>query len=135
MSKVKEEEERLRDRQIELERIRRLNEERAKQSKGREKGRRRVDNSSVEEKFDEKKVSTRREKKTENDRPRREDLEKAAVAIQATFRGFKSRQAIREELKRLEKKSHRKSFGFEMIFLRSKKKKPITIVSLFVNRA
>ncbi|CAF0736096.1 unnamed protein product [Rotaria sordida] len=78
--KLQEEQERLRRRQAELQRIRRAVEEK-KLNSGREK---------------EEEEKRRRQEKTETERRRLEQQTQAATKIQASFRGFKDRQAYRK---------------------------------------
>ena len=84
--KLKEEQERLRHRQVELERMRRAAESKPSVHADTDRRRRRPDNSSLE----------RQEERRRSHRRQKEQEEKAATKIQASFRGFRSRQELRE---------------------------------------
>ena len=98
---MKEEQERLRHRQIELERMRRIVEARKPPQEQSETERRRPRRDPVvpterRVEIDRSPPAIRRPMKSAPDRHRKELEEKAAIRIQATFRGFKSRQQMRE---------------------------------------
>ncbi|CAF0842899.1 unnamed protein product [Rotaria sordida] len=98
--KLQEEQERLRRRQAELQRIRRAVEEK-KLNSGREK---------------EEEEKRRRQEKTETERRRLEQQTQAATKIQASFRGFKDRQAYRKGQQNVLKNDSRISSSKTNIF-------------------
>ena len=92
---MKEEQERLRRRQAVLERMRRLAEEKKARNEREEAERRRLE--------EEKAAAERRrlaQERAEAERRRRLEEEAAATTIQASFRGFKDRQAFKERKRR-----------------------------------
>ncbi|CAF0757963.1 unnamed protein product [Rotaria sordida] len=99
--KLQEEQERLRRRQAELQRIRRAVEEK-KLNSGREK--------------EEEEEKRRRQEKTETERRRLEQQTQAATKIQASFRGFKDRQAYRKGQQNVLKNDSRISSSKTNIF-------------------